>query len=95
MAAVIAPGPVTIGIPIGLIAMSSCSKLSSVSEGVILVLGVIESSILRPLLKNIIPPIILKASMDIEYIAKMYLPRYAKITSTIKPVRVPFLAIDF
>ena len=59
---VIAPGPVINGTPIGLIANSSLSLNSSLSDWVVLDLPTCASSILKPLRKKIIPPIIWKAS---------------------------------
>ena len=68
---------------------------SSVSAGVVLVLAMIDSSIFKPLLKKMIPPIILKASIDIEYNANTYDPKYANVIKTINPVSTPFFAIVF
>ena len=42
-----------------------------------------------------IPPIILKASIDIEYNANTYDPKYANVIKTINPVSTPFFAIVF
>ena len=62
---VIAPGRAMIGIPTGVIPISSLAPASSVSWGVDDDLGVFASIILKLVLKNKIPPAIINASIVI------------------------------
>ena len=57
----IAPGPAIKGIPIGENAISLLDSASSDSLGVDLVRETLASNMLIPILKNSIPPAILKA----------------------------------
>ena len=87
------PGPAMNGIANGVNAKPSFNKASSSSMGVDFIRDIFDSRLDSPILKKIMPPAILNASIVIPYIEKINSPIKEKRSKIIPAAINPFLLI--